>query len=67
MIKVKDEPDLMRDNKGVIQNVNTNAYREYIHKRDIIIKDRERISALEKDTREIKDSLAQIIKLLKGE
>lgn len=64
MIKVKDEPDLSRDSNGVIQNTNTNAYHEYIARRQKINDDRDRISALEKDTAEIKDSLAQILKLL---
>ena len=66
-VKVKDEPDLVRDPKGIIQNVNTSAYRDYIARRELINKDRERITALEKDNAEIKDSLATIIKLLKGE
>lgn len=67
MIKVKDEPDLARDSKGVIQNTNTSAYHDYITRRNLMNKDRDRIAALEKDTAEIKGSLAQIIKLLKGE
>jgi phosphoenolpyruvate synthase/pyruvate phosphate dikinase len=66
MIKVKDEPDLARDTKGVIQNVNTSAYRDFIARRNLMNQDRDRISALEQDNAEIKDSLAQILKLLKG-
>ena len=64
MIKVKDEPDLIRDSNNVIQNINTNAYHDFIARRNKINQDSDRIIALEKDNAEIKDSLAQILKLL---
>ena len=67
MIKVKDEPDLARDSNGVIQNINTNAYHEYIARRQKLTADADRLTALEKDNVEIKNSLAQILKLLMGE
>lgn len=64
MIKVKDEPDLARDDKGIIQNVNTSAYHDFISRRNKINQDRDRITKLEQDTEEIKGSIAQILKLL---
>ena len=66
MIKVKDEPDLARDSNGVIQNTNTNAYHDYIARRQKAAEANNRLTALEKDNAEIKDSLAKILQLLMG-
>lgn len=64
-MKVKDQPDLVRDpSTGAIQNTNNDAYRAYIAKRDAIIESKNRMDKIEQDNAEIKSTLAIIMKLL---
>lgn len=65
MYKVIGEPDLMRDDNGVLHNVNTNDYRSYIAKRNAALEDKQRIDRLEKETTEIKETLSAILQILR--
>jgi len=66
MIKVKNEVDLARDSIGVIHNVNKNAFDEYITKRNEKLKLDTRINKIEAEMSDIKQSLSEIIRLLRG-
>ena len=66
MIKIKNEVDLARDDLGVVHNTNRNAFNEFILKRNEKIKLENRINSLETDTKEIKDTLTEILKILRG-
>lgn len=64
MIKVKDEPDLVRQSNGSIHNKNNAAYNSFITKRQAIIDDKTRLDNIEKDNAEIKQTLSIILELL---
>lgn len=63
-MKVKDEPDLVRQPNGTIQNTNTAAYQAFVAKRKAVLDNESRLLAIEKDNAEIKASLSHIIQLL---
>ena len=65
MIRVKDEPDLVRSGNGVVQNTNGDEYRSFIIKRNSALENQKRLEHLEKDNKELHEKLDFIIKLLK--
>jgi hypothetical protein len=64
MIRVQDEPDLVRAPDGTIQNINQTEYQAYIARRKSVMETKNRLDNLEKDMSGIKDSLATILQLL---
>lgn len=64
--KVEGEPDLIRDETGTIQNNNQDAYRVYIARRDAATANVRRIEQLEQDTSEIKQSMSEILAILRN-
>jgi hypothetical protein len=65
MLRVKDEPDLVRTQSGAIQNVNNDGYRTFIMKRRAALETKERLEKLEKENKCINDKLDAILQLLK--
>lgn len=65
MIRVMGEPDLARDENGVIHNTNQGDFHSFLAKRQAALRNKERIDKLEKDTAEIKDTLSLILQMLK--
>lgn len=64
-MKVKDEPDLVRDpHTGAVQNTNNDAYKAYISRRNAIIDNQTRLDKLEVDSEAIKTTLSLILQLL---
>lgn len=66
MYKVEGQPDLVRTKDGSIQNINTNEYHSFIHRRNAILENQKRMESLESDNKEIKQTLSQILELLRG-
>ncbi len=67
MLKIEGEPDLIKDHNGVIQNINENEFHAFITRRAKVQEDKNRIDKLEQDNAEIKNTLAVILSLLKGD
>lgn len=67
MIKVIDEPSLVRNNQGVILNNDNNEYHSFIAKRNSILKNEARLQKLESDSQEIKNTLAAILGILRDD
>lgn len=63
--KVEGEPDLVRDDSGIIRNMNHNDYRAFIIKRAAALENKNRLDKIESDNKEIKQTLDLILKLLK--
>lgn len=64
-MKVKDEPDLVRDpHTGAVQNTNNDAYKAYISRRNAIIDNQNRLDKLEVDNQAIRSTLNLILHLL---
>ena len=66
MYKVTGEPDLIKDQNGVVQNNNSNDYHAYVAKRNAVLHNSKRIEKLEQDNSEIKETLSEILKLLRA-
>lgn len=66
--KVEGHPNYVRDNntKAVI-NTNYSEYENYIMTRDAKIKEQERISNIEIEIDQIKESIKSIMEILKNE
>ena len=65
MLRVKDEPDLVRTPTGTIQNINNDEYRAFISKRRATLETKERLEKLETENKEINQKLDLILSLLK--
>lgn len=65
--KIIDNPDLIRDSKGVIHNTNEDDFHKFIAQRELKQREIERIESLEKDVSEIKSGLNLILKLLQDD
>lgn len=65
LAKVVDEPDLIRDDRGVVHNSNVSAHRAYIAKRNAAIANEKRIEKLEIANLELSQKLDLILQLLK--
>jgi hypothetical protein len=63
-MRVEGEPDLIKSDAGIVQNVNHTEYWAFVNKRKSIQESNKRMDLLEQDNREIKNSLAMIIKML---
>lgn len=62
--RVDGQPDLVRDEDGVIQNVNQDEFQAYINRRKAVMESRGRIDMLEREVGEIKNNIDLILKLL---
>lgn len=61
-VKVQGEPDFVRDeDTGQLININTDNAKRVKTKRDMMIRERERLNALESDMRDIKAMLQQLL------
>ena len=61
-IKVQGEPDFVKDElTGQLININTDNAKRVKSKRDMMIRERERLNALESDMRDIKAMLQQLL------
>lgn len=65
MLRVKDEPDLVRVHAGMIQNVNHDEYRSFIAKRRSVLDTKERLEKLERDSQDMNSKLDLILQLMK--
>jgi len=66
LIKVKDQPNLMRDpSSNAILNDNQSDYDEYIARRDAVNKEKEKSLNVEEDVANLKSELSEIKSLLK--
>ena len=65
--RVVDEPDLVRDANGIIQNINEDDFHKFIAQRQLKEQELKRINDLETDVAEIKSSLNLILKLLQDD
>lgn len=64
-IKVKNNPDLYRDQRtNAIVNTNINEYDNYLKMKKLKENEEERISALEYDLKSVKDDIKEIKNLL---
>jgi len=65
-IKVKNQPNLMRDpSSNAILNDNQSDYDEYIARRDAVNKEKEKSLNVEEDVANLKSELSEIKSLLK--
>jgi hypothetical protein len=64
MIRVKDEPDLVRNSSGAIQNINADEYKVFIAKRRAVLSTQSRLEKLEQENQEINGKLDLILQLL---
>lgn len=61
-VKVQGEPDFVKDEEtGQLININTDNAKRVKTKRDMMIRERERLNALESDMRDIKAMLQQLL------
>lgn len=61
-VKVQGEPDFVKDeDTGQLININTDNAKRVKTKRDMMIRERERLNALESDMRDIKAMLQQLL------
>lgn len=67
MARVVDEPDLVRDSNGIIQNVNEDDFHRFIAQRQQKEQELNRIQKLESDVSEMKSNLNLILKLLQDD
>lgn len=65
LAKVLGEPDLFRDENGVIHNKNTDDFRAYIARRNTAQETKKRIDNLEKQNAELNDKLDLILQMLR--
>lgn len=64
-MRVKDEPDLVRDQNGTIQNINQNEYEAYMAKRRAVADQRNRMNELENRVASMENNIAMILQLLR--
>jgi len=65
LIKVKDHDGFYKDTStGAIVNTNTSDYQKYIHNRNKLLADQERLESLEGDLNDVKGDLKDIKSLL---
>lgn len=62
--RVDGQPDLVRTEDGVIQNINQDEYQAYVARRRAVMESRGRIDNLEREVGEIKNNIALILQLL---
>jgi len=67
MLKVQGEPHLVRTSTGAIQNNNQDDFLAYIAKRNAANDTKNRLEALERETKELKQMLGAILQLLQDD
>ena len=66
LVKVKDHDGFYKDTStGAIVNTNTSDYQKYIHNRNKLLADQERLESLEGDLDDVKGDLKDIKIMLK--
>lgn len=67
MLRVQGEPHLVRTATGAIQNTNQDEFLAFIAKRNAANDTKNRLEALERETKELKQMLSAVLQLLQDD